>query len=196
MKKGSQHTTKAPVMMAKVFAAFFSLLASRSLILSFLGWPDLGAGVVCTSDAAELFTLRFTDLEGSVGCGADPLLVVAVTSEVDFSGERLVGVVAAWFADIVNAVVASPSTLLGRLDTLSSSTASTVEQVDCASTRTREAARFSEAVLLSLAFILRNLFFDKNPNLAVFFSSVPVDLLDSKTAFLCCLLLLILFLAV
>lgn len=67
MKKGSQHTTNAPVIIARVLAAFFSLFASRSLTLSlFGGWLGFGAGAG-TREADEFFAVETDGLDGSEG---------------------------------------------------------------------------------------------------------------------------------
>lgn len=52
-KKGSQQMTKAPVMMARVLAAFFSLFASRVSFLDFFGASFGSISSLDTSDTWE-----------------------------------------------------------------------------------------------------------------------------------------------
>ena len=59
-KNGSQQTTKAPVMMASVLAAFFSRFASK--VSRFFFWPLLSTA------AAELAAEEAAPLEGGLLC--------------------------------------------------------------------------------------------------------------------------------
>ena len=52
-KNGSQHTTKAPVMIARVFAAFFSLFASKVSFLVFFGCSFARISCLDTSDILD-----------------------------------------------------------------------------------------------------------------------------------------------